>query len=382
MSPRKANNSECKIYQSRIQFASVESAKQAGVDVEIVDRRPIVESIRCSGSIIYDPTRKSSLASRVAGSIWSVEKNVGDIVSKGELLAIIDAAEVGALKTALMRSLAERKLQQQNVSRLTLARDAVPGARIIEAEAALSKAQADLLSAEQSLKNLGLPVQANELQRLSEQQILAELRLFAIPDSIRSRLNLETSSSNLMPILSPLDGVVIDRTASAGEVVDPARILFQVADVSRMWLTINVPLESMNQIAPGQSVRFHTDGNSKVTMGAIDWISTSADKTTRMVQARASLDNQNKLLRNETFGSVEVLLRSESDAIVIPSTASHWEGCCQVVFVRDKGYFDSPESPKVFHVRTVRIGANDGKYSEILSGVLPGELSRRLVATS
>ena len=88
-----------------------------------------------------------------------------------------------------------------------------------------------------------------------------------------------------MPILSPLDGVVIDRTASAGEVVDPARILFQVADVSRMWLTINVPLESMNQIAPGQSVRFHTDGNSKVTMGAMDWISTSADKTTRMVQA-------------------------------------------------------------------------------------------------
>ena len=45
-----------------------------------------------------------------------------------------------------------------------------------------------------------------------------------------------------------------------------------------------------------------------------------------------------------------------------------------MVFVRDKGYFDSPESPKVFHVRTVRIGSNNGKYSEILSGVLPGEV--------
>jgi cobalt-zinc-cadmium efflux system membrane fusion protein len=145
------------------------------VDVELVERQQIVESVHGSGAIVYDPTRKASLASRVPGSIWVVEKIVGDHVAKGEVLAFVDAAEVGGLKTSLMRSLAERKLQQQNVVRLTEAREAIAGSRILDAEAALAKAQADVLSAEQSLRNLGFPVQVSSLQGLSEQQVLDQL---------------------------------------------------------------------------------------------------------------------------------------------------------------------------------------------------------------
>ena len=59
---------------------------------------------------------------------------------------------------------------------------------------------------------------------------------------------------------------------------------------------------------------------------------------------------------------------------MVPSEAVHWEGCCHVVFVRDKGYFDSKDSPKVFHVRTVRLGAGAGRLTEIVAGVLPGEV--------
>lgn len=62
-------------------------------------------------------------------------------------------------------------------------------------------------------------------------------------------------------------------------------------------------------------------------------------------------------LRDETFGSGRIILREEPEAIAVPNESVHWEGCCFVVFVRDKHYFDSPNSPKVFHVRSVRIGA-------------------------
>lgn len=123
---RKANNSQCKTYQARIQFASVESVRQAGVDVELVERANIVESIHGSGSIVYDATRLASLASRAPGSVWDVRKNVGDRVARGELLAIVDAAEVGNLKSALMRSLTELRLQERNVERLAGAKDAIP----------------------------------------------------------------------------------------------------------------------------------------------------------------------------------------------------------------------------------------------------------------
>ena len=374
VAPRKKNNSACEVYQTRIQFASIESVLQAGVDVELVERAPIVEAITGSGEIVYDPTRLASLASRLPGTVWSVSKAVGDPVAEGEVLAVIDAAAVGELKTTLLRALAERNLQQQNVDRLREARSAVAGSRILDSQAALAKAQADVLAADQSLRNLGLPVDVQSLEGLNEQQVLDRLRLLGIPDSIRDQFDTSTVTSNLLPVRSPIEGIVIQRSVAAGEVVDQQRILFQVADVSQMWLTLNVPLENMSQLAVGQPIHFQADGSRQAIVGKLDWISTSVDQMTRMVQVRAVLDNHEGRLRNETFGTGEIILRSEPDAIVIPSGASHWEGCCQIIFVRDKHYFDSPESYKVFHVRSVRLGAVNGDVTEVISGVLPDEV--------
>lgn len=374
IAPRKENNSGCAIYKTRIQFESVEAVQQAGVDVELVERQPIVESIIGNGEIVYDPTRQASLASRVPGSVWKVFKNIGDPVDEGELLAVVDAVIVGDLKTALLRSLAEEKLQRQNVSRLTAARDAISGSRILDAEAAFAKARADVLSAEQSLKNLGLPVDVDRLQEMSERQVLDELRLLGIPETVRSQINLQNATANLLPILSPRNGVVIERSVTPGEVVDPSRILFQIADTQQMWMQLSIPLENMRQLVVGQRIRFTPDGSRQVIEGKLDWISTSADKDTRLLKIRAVVANTDGRLRDETFGTGEIILREESEAITIPTGASHWEGCCQVVFVRDKSYFDDPESYKVFHVRSVRLGAVNGDVTEVISGVLPGEV--------
>lgn len=376
IAPRKENNSGCDIYKTRIQFASVEAVQQADVDVELVERRPIVESIVGNGEIVYDPTRQASLASRVPGSVWRVTKNIGDLVAEGDVLAIVDAVGVGDLKTALLRSLAEVNLQKQNVSRLSQAgkSGAIAGSLLLDAEAAYAKARADVLSAEQSLRNLGLPVRVDQLRGMSEQRVLDELRFLGIPRFILRQVNPQNATANLLPILSPMNGVVIERSVTPGEVVDSSRILFQVADTRQMWLKLSVPLEKMNQLAVGQRIRFTPDGSRNVVEGKLDWASTSADKDTRMVEVRAVLANTDGRLRNETFGMGEVILREEPNAIVIPTGSSHWEGCCQVVFVRDKNYFDSPDSYKVFHVRSVRLGAVNGDVTEVISGVLPGEV--------
>ena len=93
-----------------------------------------------------------------------------------------------------------------------------------------------------------------------------------------------------------------------------------------------------------------------------------------MLEVRAELPNPDGLLRNEIFGAGVVVLREEPEAVVVPNEAVHWEGCCHVVFVRNKHYFESPESPKVFHVRPVRVGVKNDGSTEIIAGVLPGEV--------
>ena len=74
-----------------------------------------------------------------------------------------------------------------------------------------------------------------------------------------------------------------------------------------------------------------------------------------------------------TFGKAQIIVREEPNAIVVPSESIHWEGDCNVVFVRDKNWFKEG-SPKVFHIRTIRPGVTNGQFTEVIAGLLPGEV--------
>ena len=372
---RPENNAVCKVYQRRIQFASVEAVEQAGVDVELVDRQAISEWVSGTGEITYDETRLACLSPRVPGTAWQILRNIGDRVREGEVLAVVDAMEVGRAKSALVKALVAEDLAQTDASRLAdLGGGVVAGKRIIEAEAVLGQAQADVLSAEQALANLGLHVDVQALRGLPKETVVERLRFLGLPAELAQKFDSKTATANLLPIRSSMDGVIVDRQVVPGEVVDPSRVLFQVADTSQMWLSLNIPLEDARFLSIGQPVRFQPDGSPHEVTGQLTWISTAADKQTRMVKVRADLPNPDGQLRDETFGSGRVVLREEQDAIVVAKDAIHWEGCCHTVFVRDKDYFSNPESPKVFQVRSVRVGATNGDYTEIIAGLLPGEV--------
>jgi cobalt-zinc-cadmium efflux system membrane fusion protein len=140
-----------------------------------------------------------------------------------------------------------------------------------------------------------------------------------------------------------------------------------------MWLTLNVRLGDVRYLSLGQKVLFRPDDGAQEVSGTLNWISTSVDEKTRTVEARAELDNGDGKLRAGAFGSGRVVLRAEPKAVVVPNEAVHWEGCCHVVFVRDKDFLREGAF-KVFHVREVRPGVRDAQQTEIIAGLLPGEV--------
>jgi cobalt-zinc-cadmium efflux system membrane fusion protein len=370
---RPKNDPLCKLHLRRIQFASRQAADKAGIDIALVERGRIVETIEASGEIQYDPTRLARLSSRAAGTVWRVEKNMGDSVRQGDVLALVDSVSVGQAKAELLHAVARLQLHDKTFKRLAGLEAVIAGRRLQETEADRAQAEADVRKAVQTLSNLGLPITLNDLREKQDDELSQDLLFLGLPGALAATLDRGHTSANLLAVVAPRDGLVVTRDVVAGEVIDSAKTLFTVVDASRMWLLLDVPLEDARYIQTGQQVIFRPDGDSHDHEGRVTWISTDVDSETRTVKVRAELSNDDLHLRNESFGAGQIVLRDEPDAIVAPKDAVHWEGCCHVAFVRDKDFLKEG-SYKIFHTRMVRPGVTNGGYTELIAGLLPGEV--------
>ncbi|MCC6357380.1 MAG: efflux RND transporter periplasmic adaptor subunit [Phycisphaerales bacterium] len=353
----------CQTHALRVQFASAESVRKAGVRLDSVIERPMEQVISANAETQYDRTRYAQVASRLAGVVWRVEKELGQAVQKGDVLALVDAAEVGRMKAELLTAAAQRELRKQTLRRVEkLLQKFSSEADLQEAQAALREAEIRVFNARQALINVGLMVPA-DAEAVPDER---ELQLLGLPDQIRASLEPGATSANLVPLFAPLDGIVVQREVVAGEVVEASKPLFAVANTRRMWLTIDLPQAQVRPIALGQPVRFRPERGDGAISGTIAWVSTAVDDQTRTVKLRAELDNADGRLLANSFGRAHITIRESPNAIAVPSEAIQWEGCCHIVFVR--------LTDDIFQTRKVRLGARDAQYTEVLAGLLPGEV--------
>lgn len=369
---RPENNSRNTLHKGRVQFASTESADKAGVDVDVVQERPMRETVVANGEIRFDPTRVAHLSSRSGGTVSVVFKQLGDTVRAGDVLALVDAVQISQAKSKLLQAMVQRDAKELALKRLQAAGEGVAAIAVAEAQAAHQQAEVELISARQTLVNLGLDV-PEDLTGREPAQVNDELRFLGIPADVLKSLPATTRSANLLALRAPHTGVIVAAEVVAGEVVDPSDVLYTVADPSHMWLTLHVRQEDARYVATGQEVAFRTDTSGDVVGGTISWISPTVDPRTRTLQARVVLANTDGRLRDNTFGTGDILLRQEQKAVVVPRAAVQSTPDAKFVFVRDRDYFKDG-APKVFHPRQVRVGAHDDQYVELLAGVLPGEV--------
>jgi len=354
----------CQTHALRVQFASAESVKKAGVQLGSVVERPMEQTISANAETQYDQTCYAEVAARVPGVVWRVDKQLGQAVQKGDVLALVDAAEVGRVKAELLTASAQRALRSQTVQRTSeLLTDKISTpAELQEAQAALREAEIRLFNAQQALINLGLTVPAGADAIPDERELL----LLGLPDQVRSSLDAGVPSANLVPLVAPMDGTVIQRDAVAGKVIEVSKPVFVIADTRRLWLIIDIPQSQAGRIMAGQAIRFRPEQADGAFLGTITWISTAVDDQTRTVKARAELDNSDGKLLASTFGRAQITIRESPTAIAVPNTAIQWEGCCHIVFVR--------LTDDIFQTRKVQLGGRDSHYTEVMAGLLAGEV--------
>ncbi|RIK63127.1 MAG: hypothetical protein DCC65_16370 [Planctomycetota bacterium] len=354
----------CQTHALRVQFASADSVKKAGVSLGGVVERPMEQTVGANAETRYDQTRFAEVAARVPGVVWRVDRQLGDEVRKGDVLALADSAEVGRAKAELLTATAQRELREKSLERISalLPQKISTEVELQEAQAALREAGIRVFNSRQALINLGLTVPTENQQTPAEK----DLQLFGLPDQVRASLDSGAPSANLVPLLAPLDGTVIQRDAVEGKVIEASKPVFAIADTRRMWLMIDVPQSQISRIAIGQAVNFRPERSDENAHGKITWMSTGVDDQTRTVKVRAELDNEDGRLLASTFGRADITIRESANAVAVPTSAIQWEGCCHIVFVR--------LTDDIFQTRKVKLGARDAYFTEIVAGLLPGEV--------
>ncbi len=359
---------------SRIQFASIDAMNKAGVEVEPIERRSITETITAASEILYDATKTAQVSPQADGIVRRVLVEVGDWVEQGQVLALIDSSQAGRLKTELLAALADERLRQGTVDRLRpLAGQAIAGKRLLESENELQQATAAVDRAAGTLGNLSIRVDLAHLRNLDQAAAETYVRRLGMQDVPAEVVATDADNGNLIAVLAPLKGQIVRRVTTVGEVVDRGAELFRLVDTRSVWLDLRVSAEDASLVQLGQTVSFLPDGQRQQRTGSVTWISSELDSQTRTVRVRAELDNADQSLRNESFGQGQIVLRDESDAIVIPESALQWDGSGHVVFVRDAKFFDEGR-PKFFVTRSVRVGVTQDGFVEVIAGVLPGEV--------
>ena len=364
----------CAVGKEPIRFKSPEAAARAGVTTVKVEPGEVTATVTAHGEVQQDPTATARVSPRAGGVLFALEKDVGDPVRAGELVALVESAEVGRAKAAYLTARAQWESREQ--VRASLSPSVNPPRSIVEAEAAAREARAGLYSARQALSNLGLPLPTAAEEALPDESLTRVLLLAGVPFGKRLALYAEAvrtgrlPTANLLPVFSPLDGVVVRRAGVVGETVAAQQVVYEVGDPTRVYIYLEVRQEDMARVAIGQPLTFQLEGGVSLppVVGAVGWVGPAVDEKTRTVRVRGRVPNPGGVLKGGAFGAGTITVEPPRRALLVPREAVHWEGCANVVFVRTEKSGESEYWP-----RKVTLGARQGGSVEIASGLTEGE---------
>ena len=176
---------------------------------------------------------------------------------------------------------------------------------------------------------------------------------------IESNLSLSTYA-----VTAPISGVVLRRDATVGSIASEGSTLFEVADLSRLWVDLHIFGSDAQHITAGAPVRVTRMGDGVSVDTTLERILPSTATVSQSTVARARIDNTDGLWRPGTAVKARITVDLADVAIAIPQTALQNDGEQDVVFVR-RG--------ETYVTRPVKLGRRDARRVEVVEGLAIGE---------
>jgi cobalt-zinc-cadmium efflux system membrane fusion protein len=334
--------------------------QQASVEVTLSEKQVGSLKIAAAGRARFDVTRSAvgnidfnqnmlvQVFTPNQGRIIATYANVGDRVEKGQMLFTVDSPDLLTATSNLIQAAGVLILQNANLKRLTETLRGGGGA-----QKDVDQARSDQQTAEGNLRAARDTV-----------------RIFGKTEEEVDQIIRERKADSVLVVRSPISGIVTQRTAAPGLLVQPgnAPAPFTVADTSTMWMLANVVEADAPLLRVGQAVavRVSAYGNRQFD-GAITVIGAQVDPATRRFLVRSEIRDPDQLLRAGMFATFTIRIAAPVDATAVPSEAvvREGDGSMTVWVTTDRRRFEK---------REVKTGMQQNGSTEILEGLQRGEL--------
>ena len=299
----------------------------------------IADKLQAPSQVEVDEHRLVRVGANVTGRIIDVYAMLGDNVVAGAELARISSPELTQAQLAYLRAFSLETLAEKAAERARhlLAADVISVAEMQRRESELQVSQAELGAAEDQLRLLGMDSRA--INKLGKD------------GSIMPSVAIRTSKP----------GIVIERNVAIGQVVQPSDQLFQVADLSSVWVVGDVPEQIARDVQVGQHVEIHVPALGNISFdGLIIFVADTVNPLTRTVMVRTVVENPRRKLKPAMLASMHIL-DNPVESLVVPDTA--------VVRESNKDYVFLVKGDNEFLRVPVELGPEIADMRPVLKGI-------------
>ncbi len=299
--------------------------RQFGITFGTVEVRQLESRLRTVGIVKVDETRLAAVTTKFPGYVDHLYADyTGKIVRKGAPLLDIYAPDLVAAQEEVLLA---RSLQ------------AMVG----------------------EVRLPGVPSDPVDLEATARRR----LSLWDIGDDQIDALLAEGSPSRTLSLSSPISGIVLEKSIVSGAAFDAGQALFQLADLSEVWIDIEIRERDAALVRPGSRAEVRLAAYPGETYaGTVDFVYPTADERTRSVRARVVILNPEGLIRPGMYATVQVIT-PQRQALSVPLDAVVWTGDRSLIFVDEGGGRLRPVN--------AQLGATVGEYVVVLNGVEEGQ---------
>lgn len=321
---------------------SPEALKNAGIRTAPATAQSLADTLTVTATISQSQDRLFHVTPRIGGRVVDVRVSVGSEVKPGMVLAMLDSTELGQTKADYLKTQTLLELAKSNYEREKT---------LFDQKIAAKK---DVLAAE-----------AEYRRTEAEARMLREkLRLYGLSEQAFGNL---THAPSHYFLTAPGAGVVIEKEISQGEVVEPAKKVLTISDLSTVWVLLNIHEKDLARVKPSASVKIYIEAYpGEVFAGKIAYIGNIIDPQSRTLPVRVEVANPQRRLKPGMFATAEIVTGMSSGlAIMIPASAVQKVEGKPSVFVRGKD--------GIFAKRELELGREFGSSVEVKAGLKEGE---------